>query len=69
MTELESKYWGNWANNLRSGRGNFQCNEYIYIGEWKNNEREGFGLEIMLKNREYYEGNFVKGNKTGFGIW
>lgn len=37
----DSKYEGEWLNNLRHGNGKYTCSEYEYLGEWQYGMRHG----------------------------
>lgn len=62
-------YEGNYADNLRSGKGVMKWPDgRIYDGDWKNGNLDGKGF-MKRANGITYEGDFVNGNQNGKGIF
>ncbi|SBT75735.1 conserved Plasmodium protein, unknown function [Plasmodium ovale] len=62
-------YYGNFKNGKKKGLG-FQKypNGDFYYGEWKNNKKDGRGIYFFAETKEYYCGEWSKGNFTN-GEW
>lgn len=60
-------YSGNFAFDLREGKGQSFNGTRTYSGNWKNDLKHGVG-KIQFQNGDFYRGNFVSGKKHGFGV-
>ncbi|CAD2085164.1 conserved Plasmodium protein, unknown function [Plasmodium vinckei brucechwatti] len=62
-------YYGNFEKGKKSGFG-FQKypNGDFYYGEWKNNKKHGKGIYYFSSSKEYYSGEWCKGNFIS-GAW
>jgi len=60
------EYVGQWAHDMREGRGREKKNGDEYVGEWKQGYRHGIGLEKRRDGSVYY-GEWAWGKRQGFG--
>ena len=62
-------YIGMFMNGLKHGEGIEENNEIEYKGQFVNDLRNGKGIIHFKQINEVYEGEFVKGNLNGVGIY
>jgi len=62
-------YEGDIKNFIKEGYGIEKNSDYKYEGEFKKNLKDGNGKVTYYKGREYYEGDFLKGEITGIGYY
>ena len=62
-------YIGMFMNGLKHGEGIEENNEIEYKGQFINDLRNGKGVIHFKQKNEVYEGEFVKGNLNGVGIY
>lgn len=67
--KLSYYYEGDIKNFIKDGYGIEKNNDYKYEGEFKKDLKDGNGKVTYYKGREYYEGDFLKGEITGFGYY
>ena len=68
---VKSLYYfeGDIKNFIKEGYGVEKNDEYKYEGEFKKDLKDGNGKVTYYKGRESYEGDFLKGEITGFGYY
>ena len=62
-------YVGMFMNGLKHGEGIEENNEIEYKGQFVNDLRNGKGVIHFKQKNEVYEGEFMKGNLNGVGIY
>ena len=63
-----AKYIGEFKNGAWDGKGKqIQKNGSVYIGKFKNGKRHGYG--VVTHKKTYYKGQWIKGLRTGTGIF
>lgn len=62
-------YDGNIENMKREGKGIEDRKKYTYMGSFKDDLKHGKGKIIFHEDDSYYEGDFNKGQMTGYGIF
>jgi len=67
---LRKIYWGQWQNNLQSGRGqiNYEDSSDVYVGEWQQGQRSGVGI-CTYGDGGVYEGEWLHDKRHGFGVF
>jgi hypothetical protein len=59
---------GEFYQGLRHGVGNFKTKNFEFLGQFLNGEFTGLGKVIELDSGDTHIGQFVHGEKNGFGI-
>ncbi len=62
-------YYGEVVDFKKNGKGEETCEDYKYTGEFLDDLRHGKGRLEFLKEGSVYEGDFIKGQMTGKGIY
>ena len=63
-------YEGDWKNDVRDGRGYERySNGNYYIGMFSKGKVDGKGVYTWIKLEEVYDGEWIKGQRHGYGIW
>ena len=66
----EIKYYGDYINDKRAGKGKFYWeNGSYYIGEWANDLKHGKGKLFYKNGNIQYEGDFIAGKFNGNGTY
>jgi len=65
-----AKYWGNWKDGKREGKGIMYFNDgsTMYQGNYSNDKRNGFGI-LYWSDGNRYDGNWIDDNRTGQGTF
>jgi hypothetical protein len=65
-----AKYWGNWKDGKREGKGIMYFNDgsTMYQGNYSNDKRNGLGI-LYWSDGNRYEGNWIDDNRTGQGTF
>lgn len=68
--EEKGYYVGEFDESTITGVGTFVFKDNRkYEGEWKNSKMHGFGMITVGKGKSWFEGEFVKDKREGFGIF
>ena len=62
-----SYYDGQFTDGYLEGEGRFVDDEFDYRGQWVADLKHGYGVEMNLKEKTVYEGQFKVGKKHGHG--
>lgn len=62
-------YFGEIINYKKSGKGVEICDDYKYSGEFLGDLRHGHGHLELLKDGDFYKGEFNRGEITGKGLY
>ena len=62
-----TRYFGNFSKGKKHGIGFIKKDqEKKFLGHWVNDDRQGYGIE-HFSNRDLYEGDFSRNERTGVG--
>ena len=68
--EVNWSYIGDFKDGVFDGHGEFISEGcYSYVGEWKESHFNGKGVFADQRSNETYDGDFIKNNKHGYGIY